>query len=70
MQATLLRGLSILSKLPLIVTLIDLGKGPVFQNELSIRYAMEEPTLNLQLSARSVLDRKTLKLFIREQWAS
>lgn len=37
LQAALVRGLSILSKVPLIVTLIDLGVGPVFQNDLSCR---------------------------------
>ena len=36
LQAALARGLSILSKLPLMVTLLDPDVGAVFQNELSV----------------------------------
>ena len=33
-----MRGLSILSKVPIIVTLMDLASGVIFQNERSLRY--------------------------------
>ena len=36
-KAALIRGLSILSKVPLIVTLVDLSSGVLFQNDLSAR---------------------------------